>query len=153
MIKPYFPPRPGDPPPLRVEVRRRVRFEELDPLGIVWHGRYASYFEEARVALGDRYGIGYRDFQRQGVVTPVRQLHLDYLLPLRFEEEVVIEGILHPSEAARLNYELTIRNGRGEVATTGFTVHLMLDREERVLLVPPAFFLEFQARWRRGELP
>jgi acyl-CoA thioester hydrolase len=80
-------------------------------------------------------------------------LRIEVRRRVRFEEEVVIEGILHPSEAARLNYEFTLRNGRGEVATTGFTVHLMLDREERVLLVPPAFFLEFQARWRRGELP
>jgi len=58
-----------------------------------------------------------------------------------------------PGDPPPLRYEFTIRNGRGEVATTGFTVHLMLDREERVLLVPPAFFLEFQARWGRGELP
>ena len=70
MRKPYFPRRVGDPPPLRILVQRRVRFEEVDPLGIVWHGRYPGYFEDARVALGSRYGIGYEDFIRHGVPVP-----------------------------------------------------------------------------------
>ena len=59
MRKPYFPSRKRDPSPLRVTVERRVRFEETDPLAIVWHGRYASYFEDARSAAGEKYGIGY----------------------------------------------------------------------------------------------
>ena len=30
----------------------RVRFNETDPLGIVWHGNYISYFEEGRESFG-----------------------------------------------------------------------------------------------------
>jgi len=37
----YFPAEPGGPPPLATECRRKVRYEECDPLGMVWHGRYA----------------------------------------------------------------------------------------------------------------
>lgn len=54
----YFnPPRPlaGEtPPPLSAGATRLVRFNEADPLGIVWHGHYASYFEDARAAFGDK---------------------------------------------------------------------------------------------------
>ncbi len=32
------------PPPLVRSVVRSVRFEETDPMGLVWHGRYPSYF-------------------------------------------------------------------------------------------------------------
>jgi len=152
MLKPYFPSRAGDPSSLGIRVERRVRFEEVDPLGIVWHGRYPSYFEDARVALGERFGIGYMDFYGQGIIAPIRKMHLDYHRPLRFGEAFSIEGILHWSEAVRLNHEFVIRNAAGEVTTSGYTVQMLLDREENVLLVPPPFYAEFRRRWQQGEL-
>lgn len=151
MRRPYFKTTEGAPPALRHRVERMVRFEEVDPLGIVWHGRYPSYFEDARVALGERFGIGYLDFHRQGVVAPIRKLHVDYHRPLRFRESFTIEGILHWSEAARLNHEFIIHNSDGEIATTGYSVQMLMDSEERLLLVVPQFFAEFCVRWQRGE--
>ncbi len=150
MNRPYFPPAEDAPPPLRAEVPRTVRFEEVDPVSIVWHGRYASYFEDARVALSDRYGIGYLDCHARGVVTPIRMMHVDYLRPLRFRETFRVEAILHWSETARLNMEFVIRNGAGEVTTTGYTVQMMLDADGNVLLVPPPFYRDFIDRWKKG---
>lgn len=152
MRQPYFKTTEDAPPPLRHRVERVVRFEEVDPLGIVWHGRYPGYFEDARVALGERYGIGYLDFYRQGVVAPIRKLHIDYHRPLRFREPFTIEGVLHWSEAARLDHEFIIRNAAGEVATTGYSVQMLMDTEERLLLVVPPFFEGFRERWQKGEL-
>ena len=51
----YFPEKEGTPKPLETSVARRVRFEEVDPLTIVWHGRYPSYFEDGRAAFGEKY--------------------------------------------------------------------------------------------------
>ena len=152
MLKPYFRYLAGAPSSLSIRVERRVRFEEVDPLGIVWHGRYPSYFEDARVALGERFGIGYMDFYGQGIIAPIRKMHLDYHRPLSFGEEFSIEGILHWSEAVRLNHEFVIRNAAGKVTTSGYTVQMLLDREENVLLVPPPFYAEFRRRWQQGAL-
>jgi len=152
MIRPYFPPEEGAPPPLRLTVSRRVRFEEVDPLGIVWHGRYPSYIEDARVALGDRHGIGYLDFIAHGVVAPIRMMHIDYYRPLAFKETFTVEGILHWAETPRLNMEFVIRKESGETATTGYSVQMMLDAEKNILLVPPPFFRDFMDRWKEGAL-
>lgn len=152
MRKKYFPSHVGEPAPLRVTVARTVRFEEVDPLGIVWHGRYPSYFEDARVALGDKFGIGYMDFHRNEIVAPVRIFHVDYHRPLKFLENFTIEGILHWSEAARMNFEFIIRNDKGEVTSTGYSVQMMMDREQNLLLVSPAFYREFCEKWKRGEV-
>jgi len=152
MIKPYFPARPGDPEPLRLAVKRRVRFEEVDSLGIVWHGRYASYFEDARDALGEAYGIAYMDFYHRGVVVPIKKIHVDFHHPLRFREEVGVEAILRWSEAARMNYEFVIRDSGGRVAATGYTVQMMLDLEENLCMIPPPFYAEFLVRWKIGKL-
>lgn len=152
MRKHYFRPNPGDPPPLRNTVRRVVRFEEVDVMGIVWHGRYASFFEDARVALGDRVGLGYMDYYKNGVMTPIKKMHVDYCLPLRFNEEFSVEAVMHWTEAARINMEFFIRNAAGEVSTTGYSVQLMLDPNGEVLLAPPLFHQQLMERWRAGEL-
>ena len=152
MQKAYFKSAANQPAPLRVTVERRVRFEEVDPLGIVWHGRYPGYFEDARVAFGDRYGIGYLDFYREGILAPIKKLHVDYQRPLRFGDPFTIEGVLHWSEAARLNFEFILRNAAGEVTTSGYTVQMLMDAEHTLLLVPPPFYQSFCERWARGDL-
>ena len=140
----------GAPKPLRQKVERQVRFEEVDALGIVWHGRYPGYLEDVREALGDHYGIGYLDFFRKGVVTPIRQLHLDYHQPLQLREKFTIEGELHWSEAARLNFTYRIFNAAGKLTTSGYSVQMMLNYQDRsVLMVPPPFFQTFLERWRQ----
>ena len=116
MLKPYFPKCKDQPEPLQVCVERTVRFEEVDPLGIVWHGRYASYFEDARVVLGEKYGIGYMDLFYNGILAPIKNMHIDFKSPLKFKEEVTIEGILHFSEASRINIEYIIRDREGKTA-------------------------------------
>ena len=151
MNKPYFTRREGDPPPLRLLVERRVRFEEVDPMGIVWHGRYPGYFEDARVALGSRYGLGYEDFFRHGVPAPIRKLQIDYLTPLRFQQDFTIEAILHWSDAARLDFEFLIRGADASLVATGCSVQLMLDTTGQLLLLPPPFVRALRERWRAGE--
>lgn len=152
MNKPYFPSREGDPSPLRMLVRRRVRFEEVDPMGIVWHGRYVGYFEDSRVALGSRYGIGYEDFFRHNVPAPIRRLQIDYLAPLRFQEDFEVEAILHWSDAARLDFEFLIRGGDGGIVATGCSVQLMLDPSGELLLLPPPFVSALREQWQAGKL-
>ncbi len=152
MKKKYFRQQEDAPAPLRCRVDRVVRFEEVDALAIVWHGRYPSYFEDGRVLLGEKYGLGYMDFYRHGVIAPIKQMHVDYRLPLSFGEPFTIEAILHWADATRLNHEFILRNEAGEVTTTGYSVQLLMDQEQNVLLLPPPFYNDFRQRWLAGEL-
>jgi len=152
MRKAYFPVIKNAPSPLSLIVKRRVRFEEVDFMGIVWHGCYPSYFEDGRVALGHQYGISYSDFIRERISAPVRQMQIDYHYPLRLEEYFEIKTIMHWSDAARINLEYEIHNASGKLVCTGCTVQLMLDEQSNVFLAPPPFFSDFLRRWKQGEL-
>jgi acyl-CoA thioester hydrolase len=152
MRKPYFSPTKNDPPPLRVTVERRVRFEETDPLGIVWHGRYASYFEDGRSAAGKKYGVGYADFLNNGVVAPIRIIHTDFHHPLKFDELFTIEASLHWTDAAKINIEYVIRNDEGLISTTGYTVQIFLDMAGNLLFLSPPFYADFREKWQAGLL-
>jgi len=152
VIRPYFPQPEAAPAPLASQVSRRVRFEEVDALGIVWHGRYASWLEDGRVAICEANGIGYMELYSRGVLAPIKKMQLDYHHPLRFGQRCTIEGRLHYSEAARINYSCTIRDEDDRVCATGCTVQLMLDSGMQLLMTPPDFYLEFLHKWREGLL-
>ena len=151
MRKKYFSTFPDSPLPLRMKINRQIRFEEVDSMGIVWHGRYVGYFEEGRVALGHKYGISYSDFIRNRNPVPLRQVYVEYLEPLYFEDEIEIETILHWSDAAKINFEYIIRKNN-KITCTGYTVQLMLDEKLELLFAPPEFYQNFMDKWKRGLL-
>ena len=138
------------PPPLFCSVERVVRFEEVDSLGIVWHGRYSSYFEDARVALGNKYGIGYLDIQAAGFIIPVKQMGVDYIAPLRFGDQCRISATLHWTEAARLNFSYYITDTKGSLLATGFTVHLFMTIDLELCIIRPDFYIAFCDKWLSG---
>ncbi len=152
MRKPYFKAFPDAPPPLRGTVTRSIRFQEVDMLTIAWHGHYTSYFEDARVALGERYNIGYMDFYNNGILAPIKTAHVDFIRPLKFRDKITVEGIFHYTEAARLNSEYIIRDPEGRVAATGYIVQMMLDTDYELFLTQPEFLREFCQRWKAGKL-
>ena len=112
MIKPYFRTAPDAPPPLRRTVTRRVRFEEVDALGIVWHGRHASYIEDGRVAVCEACGIGYLTLFEQEILAPIKSMHIDYMHPLRFGQKFKHRGRtpLHRGRAHQLRGHRARRN-------------------------------------------
>ena len=148
--KQYFRRQESDPAPLIAEAKRRVRFEDIDALGMVWHGRFPSYLEDGRIAFGDKYGLSYHTFRENNTVAPVVQMHLDYKHPLRFDENIIIESALHWADAARLNYSYAIYNQDGMLAASGYTVQLMTEPDGTVLLVAPDWLNDFKRKWRDG---
>ncbi len=138
------------PAPLMAATTRVVRFHEVDPLGVVWHGHYASYFEDARVAFGERYGIGYQTIHAAGFVTPVKQMRIDYEAPLRFNQECRITATLFWSDAARLNFEYTIADMEDALVTRGCTVQLFVTLAGDLSYAKPDFYEAFCAKWREG---
>jgi acyl-CoA thioester hydrolase len=148
----YFPQEPDAPRSLAVIIPRRVRFEEIDPLGMVWHGRYVSYLEDGRVAFGDRYGLRYTKFRDEGLAAPIVKMHIDYKASLRFDEIMNIKTTLHWCDAMRLNFEYHITGQDGRLTAIGYTVQLLTDMKGDVLLVPTAWIEDFRQKWRDGRL-
>lgn len=147
----HFPQDPDAPAPLIAVCGRRVRFEEVDRLGMVWHGRYPSYLEDGRIAFGDAYGLTYQSFMVNNTVAPIVKMHLDYRLALKFDETVRIETRLHWSDAARFNFSYAIYNHEDKEAATGYTVQLMTEPNGAMLLVIPQWLEAFRRKWRAGE--
>lgn len=126
-----------------------VRFNEADPLGIVWHGHYIRYFEDGREAFGNKYGLRYLDIFEYGYTVPVVNVECNYKRSLRYGDTVLIETRYVPTEAAKLRFEYTLYNAAtSEVVSTGSSVQVFLDKEQSVLqLTIPSFFTEWKKTW------
>lgn len=148
--KNYFKHIEGSPEPLRVTTTRRVRFEEVDSIKMVWHGRYPSYFEDGRIAFGDKYGLAYSSFVEYQVMAPIAQMHLDFKSPLRFDEIMTIETQLHWNEAMRLDFSYIIKDSNNKLSATGYTVQLLVEPDGTVLFAAPEWIVEFRKKWQKG---
>ncbi len=119
-----------------------VRFNEADPLGIVWHGHYIRYFEDGREAFGAKYGLTYLDFYRNGLVVPVVSVDCKYKKPLRYGDRVLVETTYHDTKAAKIIFEYKLFHVlSSELVATGNSIQVFLDSKTNGLLLnnPPFF--------------
>ena len=130
---------------LTVSEAIRVRFNETDPLGIVWHGYYITYFEDGREAFGRHHGISYLDIADSGYTTPIVKSICEHKLSLRYGDVIRIETTIVDTPAAKMIYRFKIFDGNNEIVCTGETVQVFLDKRGELMLTNPPFFEE----WKR----
>lgn len=123
----------------------RVRFNETDPLGIVWHGYYITYFEDGREAFGRQHGISYLDVFDSGYTTPIVKSSCEHKLSLRYGDVARIETTIVDTPAAKMIFRYKIFDAKNELACTGETVQVFLDRNGELQLNNPPFY----EAWKR----
>ncbi len=133
-------------PELTVSKEIRVRFNETDPLGIVWHGYYITYFEDGREAFGREHGISYLDVQAAGYTTPIVKSVCEHKLALKYGDVARIETTYVDALAAKMVFRYKIFNTLGEVVCTGETVQVFLDKEGNLVLNTPPFIEEWKQK-------
>ncbi len=131
---------------LSCKIELLIRFNEADPLGIVWHGNYIRYFEDGREAYGNMNGLSYLDVYKQGFVIPVVSVHCDFKKSVRYGDKIIVETTYVPSVAAKLRFEYRLYNAlNNELVATGYSVQVFLDKEESILqLSNPPFFEDWK---------
>ena len=113
----------------------RVRFAETDAMGIVHHGRYLPYLEEARVEYLRHLGHPYVALRAEGVDLTVLEVFVRYRRPLRFDEVVQVHLRLGAATRAtfQMAYLLTVD---GVVRATAVTVHGSVNALGRPVRMP-----------------
>lgn len=131
---------------IKHETQMRVRFRDCDPLKIVWHGNYLTYFEDGREAFGRDHGISYLDVQANGFVTPIVKSVCEHKLSLKYGDVTTIETTFVDSPAAKMIFQYKIFNQDNQLVCTGETIQVFLDLEGNLQLNNPVFFEE----WKRA---
>ena len=133
---------------LKSRIKVQVRFNEADPLGIVWHGHYIRYFEDGREAFGNIHGLGYLEVYKQGFIIPIVNVHCDFKRSLKYGDSVIVETKYIPCEAAKMKFSYRLFNAAtDELVATGASVQVFLEKKSSTLqLNNPPFFEEWKKR-------
>lgn len=126
-----------------------VRFNEADPLGVVWHGHYVRFFEDGREAFGKEFGLTYLDFYGAGIAVPIVSIHCDYKRPLRYGDTMLVKTIFKPLVAAKLQFDYEIKIARTQqVVATGTSTQVFVDAKSfELFLVQPPFYESWRKKW------
>ena len=119
----------------------KVRYCETDQMGLVHHGSYINYFEEARIAWISNLGFSYSEMEKSGIILPVSKLNVSYLRPAYFDDDLLVSVELAELPTSRLIFDYTIKKEE-EVIVTGTTVLAFLNKETKKPVKCPDYMLE-----------
>jgi YbgC/YbaW family acyl-CoA thioester hydrolase len=99
---------------------RRVQFADTDMAGMVHFSCYLRYVEEAEHALWREAGLSIAD-PASSVGFPRVAFTIEYLAPLRFEDEFEVDIRIEAISKRTIRYRSVIRRGGIDVATSTHT--------------------------------
>jgi len=76
----------------QAEVELTIPFNDVDMMGVAWHGHYARYFELAREAVLKQIGLGYKAMCEAGYAWPIIDFQVKYRHALRHEQTIRIRA-------------------------------------------------------------
>lgn len=75
----------------RISLNIEVPFFDVDTYRVVWHGNYPKYLEMSRCKLLETMGCSYSVMEQEGYFFPIVDIHIKYIKPLLFQQNIVVE--------------------------------------------------------------
>ena len=128
----------------RTEVK--VRFGEVDSMGIIWHGNYVKYIEEGRESFGQTFGISYLDIYAHDIMAPVVKMNIDFKKQVNYGDTLIVETTYVDQEAAKVVFRYKIfRKSDNELVATAETTQVFIDLNWEMILYTP----DFVVKWKK----
>lgn len=108
-------------------LNRRVLPQHTDHAGVMWHGAYLAWLEEARVEALARAGLHYSDLSSRGLELPVVGLRIDYRQALLHGDAVAIHSRVLPRQGVKLSWQSRFLRPDGEVAAEASVDLVLVD--------------------------
>ncbi|MEM7555505.1 MAG: thioesterase family protein [Cyanobacteria bacterium P01_A01_bin.84] len=108
----------------------RVHPHHTDYLGVVWHGSYLTWMEEARIECLHSIGVEYADLVALGCDLPVVELSIRYHRSLELGKTALVKTRMSEVTGVRINWDYAIISTDGqELYITAQVCLVALDRE------------------------
>jgi len=132
-------------------IRKETMPQHTDHAGVLWHGYYLNWLEEARIDALSKVGIKYIDLIKDGYEMPVVSIEIKYKSPILHGEEILIESEFVINESPRIKINSNFI-GRNNIITTSSSIDLVLINKENFSIVrkKPKFFLEALNKLKNG---
>lgn len=124
---------------MEAKVQIKVRYSETDQMGVVYHGNYFPWFDEARFAIMNKLGIDPKELEAQGIFMPIVDVQCKYKTPAVFDDLITVEAKADPAYPNQLvvNFKV-IRERDGRVLSEARTRSVIVNREG--MIIPKKIF-------------
>ena len=124
------------------ETETQVQFFDLDPMEVVWHGRYVNYLEIVRGVLLDRIDYNYAQMRASGYMWPVIDLHLRYAASATYGQTLKLRAeIIEWENRLKIAYLIAdAATGRRLARATTTQVAVEIASREMCFVSPPVLF-------------
>lgn len=128
---------------LTSEVSIMTSFQDADPMGVVYHGNYFRYFEEARRLLMEKINYNYREMKISGYAWPVIDSYVKYVKAIPFNYQIRVVATLKEWEN-HLRVDYIIYDAKtGVRMTKGYTRQVAVNMEtEEMCFASPKVFID-----------
>jgi acyl-CoA thioester hydrolase len=108
-------------------LERRVLPQHTDHAGVMWHGAYLAWLEEARVEALAAVGLAYCDLSARGLELPVVSLAIDYRQALLHGEVVQLWSEVGERRGVKLPWFSRFVRADGQVAAEARVELVLVD--------------------------
>lgn len=118
--------------PIDYTAKVRVAYYDTDQMGIVWHGNYIKYFEDAREEMFREMRLPYDAVEKAGIMMPIVEVDLKYKHPAKYDDILSVKVHVEEPPRARIKIDYEIVNQNGELCVTGSTTLGFINSQTRI---------------------
>jgi acyl-CoA thioester hydrolase len=108
-------------------LQRRVLPQHTDHAGVMWHGSYLAWLEEARVEALRAAGLAYADLAASGLELPVVSLSIQYRQALLHGDAVELRSWVLPRQGLKLPWLSQFIGSNGTMAAEARVELVLVD--------------------------
>lgn len=107
-------------------------------MGVVYHSHYLVWCEIGRTDHIRASGMPYREMEERGIALAVAEAEIRYKSPARYDDMIRVETVISAVASRTVTFDYVISNAvSGEALATARTVLVSLNRDHRVVTLPP----------------
>ena len=103
--------------------------QHTDHAGVMWHGTYLNFLEEARIDALSKVGTYYSELSKKGFEIPVINIQIKYKLSFSHGEKIYLESKFKVINKIRLNCKTLFLKSNGEIGAEAITELVLVKKK------------------------
>ena len=134
---------------IRYDYHFKVRYKDIDQMGVMYYSRYYEYFEAARTDMMREMGLTYKALESEGIMMPVVHSESDYFHGPGFDDHLtcITEVVEWPKSKMEILYTLVPDDHPEKILNRGKTIHAFVKMNGRPTRLPDSLKQVLTAKW------
>lgn len=116
-----------------------VQYYETDRMDFTHHSNYIRWMEEARIDFFNQLGWNYKEFENNGLISPVTSVECHYKHSTTFPDEILITVFVREFRGVKLKLGYIMTNEEQKVVCEASSEHCFLGTNGKLVRVNKEF--------------